>query len=155
MGSRLRDWAWVRTPPVVAAKLDGVAPGERSLCIDYLVVRDGTPLAAVTNYLRAAEAEGLRPEHFVRDFYALIEGGSGRIGSHDITLQATIADPHIAALLEVAAGEAVLWMEQIIRDVDGEAIDFAMIHSRRELRMGIDALPHLDATGLRAAPRRP
>ncbi|NMM87476.1 hypothetical protein B2J88_24475 [Rhodococcus sp. SRB_17] len=147
---RLVRWAWVAAPPSVVLRLDGVEAGDQCLCIDYVLIHEGTPTATVTNYLRAAEGTQIRREAFTTDFYTLVDSGDGEIGSHDLTLQATIADAHVAALLDITAGDAVMWFEQIIRNTDGEAINFAVAHFRREVRVDLAGIPRVDIAGPRA-----
>lgn len=149
---RLLHWAWVPAPPPVVKRLDGVGPGDSCLCIDYVLVHEGKPTGAVTNYLRGAEGARVRPEAFNSDFYTLVDSSDPVIGSHDFTLQATIADVYVAELIDVSPGDPVMWFEQIIRNTQGEAIDFAVAHFRGEVRMDMTGIPRVDIAGLRAGP---
>lgn len=147
---RLLHWAWTAAPAVVAARLDGVATGDDCLCVDYVLLGDGEPTCAITNYLRAAEASRITPASFDSDFFTLVDAGSATIASHDITFQASVADRQVAALLGLAPGDPVLWLEQTLRDRDGAAIDFAVAQFRPELRISFAGIPRLD---LASAPR--
>lgn len=143
LAPKLLFWGWVTAPVAVFETLDGVEDGDECLCIDYVQMQDGRPSGTITNYLRAAEGSRITPRDFFEDFYSLLERGGGDFASHDMTLQPTTADAHVAALLNIMPREPVMWFEQVIRNSVGEAIDFAVGHMPRHVRMQLTAVPRI------------
>ncbi|GAA1530014.1 GntR family transcriptional regulator [Nocardioides humi] len=152
---RLLEWSWLPAPSAVAQRLDGVGDGDDCLCIDYVLLRNDTPACVITNYLRRQEAASLTPADFVDDFYAMLSGTGSTIASEDIVLQPRLADPEVADLLGIAAGDPVMWMDQVIRDDRGQAIDFAIVHMHGELRVGIPGVPRMTLRGFGSVPGLP
>ena len=145
---RLLEWTWIPAPAAVAQRLDEVAEGDDCLCIDYVLHRNGAPVCVITNYLRHQEAASLTPADFLDDFYAMLLGAGSSIVSEDIVLQPRLADAEVADLLEIAVGDAVMWMDQVIRDDQGRAIDFAIVHMHGGLRVGIPGIPRMVLNGI-------
>lgn len=152
LSPRLLHWEWMKAPAPVRARLDGVVAGDDCLCVDYVLLRDGQPCAVITNYVRGSEAARLTATDFRSDFYALLADGGTDIVAHDVVLQAATADAHVAALLHVLPGEAVLWLEQTLHDERGAAIDFAVATFRRETRVGLTGVPRLGLSTLLRPP---
>ncbi|KRF21133.1 hypothetical protein ASG90_01625 [Nocardioides sp. Soil797] len=142
---RLLEWVWVPAPAAVVQRLDGVVEGDDCLCIDYVLLRNDSPVCVITNYLRRQEGRSLSPADFAEDFYSMLDRSGSSIQSQDIVLQPRLADTEVSALLDIEVGDAIMWMEQVIRDVNGVAIDFAIVHMHPELRVGIPGMPR---TGL-------
>lgn len=138
---RVLEWVWVPAPAAVVERLDGVADGDDCLCIDYVLLRNDRPVCVITNYLRRQEGATLSPADFAEDFYSMLDRSGSDIQSQDIVLQPRLADAEVSSLLGVEVGEPIMWMEQVIRDVDGRAIDFAIVHMHPELRVGIPGMP--------------
>ncbi|MBF6147256.1 GntR family transcriptional regulator [Nocardia nova] len=143
---RLLYWAWIPAPPVIAAHLAGVGPGDDCLCVEYVLLLDDRPLAVFTNYLRAPEATRVDQAAFGDDFYSLLRGGRVDVGGSDVGVQAARADDCTAALLHVLPGEPVLLVEQTIRTRDGVAVDYALGSCRAEIQLELGAIPRLDMT---------
>jgi GntR family transcriptional regulator len=147
---RLLEWTWAPATTAVANRLDEVEAGDECLCVDYLLLRNDRPACVITNYLRRAEAAALSPTQFVDDFYELLSHTGRQIRSQDLLLQPRLADPEVAALLDVEVGAPVMWMEQVIRDAAGRAIDFAVVHLHGELRVGIPDIPRMSPRNLQS-----
>lgn len=141
---RLLHWGWIKAPSLIASKLDDIEPGDNCLCIDYVLMRDGVPSAVITNYLRNPEASRLAPSDFGTDFYSMLDRSGAAMESHDVVLQARNAGEDVALLLQVPEGDAVLWLEQVIRNVNGEAIDFAVGYFRRDHRASIRGISRVE-----------
>ncbi|WP_017581947.1 GntR family transcriptional regulator [Nocardiopsis valliformis] len=132
---RVLFWGLVPARPVVARELDGVETGDPCLCVDYVLVRGDQPVGVVTNYLRAGEASLLDETAFDSDLYALLEHAGIGFDAFDVAVQASRADRSVAPLLDVEAGEPVLWLEQTLRNGEGEVFGLALCHFQRELRL--------------------
>lgn len=143
---RLLEWTWTPAPDAIAARLTDVSPGDDCLCIDYVLRRNGEPICVITNYLRRHEAAGLAPTDFLGDFFSLLSLTGTAVRTQDVVLQPRLADEEVAVLLDVASGTPLMWMEQVIRDEHGDAIDFAIVHMRGDLRVGIPEVPRMELT---------
>lgn len=135
------DWTMIAAPSIVAARLDGVRVGDPCLAIDYVMKRDGRPMAAITNYVRSPELERLREEAFTTDFYTLLAASGVVLDKASLVLEASAAEPRVAQLLQVPVGTPVLWFEQIMYDPRGEGFDFATGTFHREVRASLVGIP--------------
>ncbi len=108
--------------------------------MEYVLTVDGRPMGLITNYLRPAEAAPMRPEHFVQDFYGLLDTHGVDLHSYDIEMAAQAADARVAEMLEVDSGAPMQLFEQTIRDSTGARFDFAIGRLRREMRMRITGI---------------
>jgi len=142
--ARLLEWTWTAAPDAVAARLADVSPGDDCLCIDYVLRRNDQPICVITNYLRRHEAASLAPTDFLGDFFSLLSHTGTAVRAQDVVLQPRLADEEVALLLDVAPGAPLMWMEQVIRDEHGDAIDFAIVHIHGDLRVGIPDVPRME-----------
>jgi len=150
---RLLEWTWVPAPAAVVQRLDDVEDGDDCLCIDYVLLRNEEPVCVITNYLRRQEAAGLTPADFMDDFYAMLTRAGSSICSEDIVLQPRLADAEVSSLLGLEVGDPIMWMDQVIRDEQGKAIDFAIVHMHGELRVGIPNIPRMNLHNFGSLPR--
>lgn len=141
LSAQLLEWTWMPCPAAVATRLTAVESGDDCLCIDYVLLRNERPICLITNYLRRAEGSTLSAAQFLGDFYALLRHVGSEVRTQDVVLQPRLADAEISSLLDVTVGEPTMWMEQLIRDEEGRAIDFAIVHMRGDLRVRIPNVP--------------
>ncbi|MFX0577047.1 GntR family transcriptional regulator [Nocardia nepalensis] len=143
---RVLRWAWMPAPTAVAAHLDGVAVEDDCLCIDYVLLVDDRPMAVFTNYLRSPEASRVDQLRFETDFYSLLHAGDVAVAGFDLSVQAAAADGYTATLLDAARGEPILLWEQMIRNSDGQAVDYALGALRGDVVMKFSDIPRIDLT---------
>ncbi|WAC57248.1 GntR family transcriptional regulator [Gordonia sp. SL306] len=137
---RMLHWRLESAPAVVGDHLDAVGEHDQCLCMEYVMVLDGWPVGLITNYLRAREAAGMRPEDFRGDFYQLLDSHGVDMADYDIEFTPQCADRRTAELIEVADGDPIQLFEQTIRDSAGAAIDFAIGRMRREARFKVTGI---------------
>jgi GntR family transcriptional regulator len=130
----VHDRSEVPTPPVVARRL-GARVGDPCLRLDYVAHAAGTPQFMATNYLLFPEAAAVARTPFRTDFYALLRDARVRAVRTDFAFGAAGADEHVAALLGVAPGFALLTAEQVIYGPGGRPFDFAVIYLRPDRGM--------------------
>ncbi|MGF6883758.1 GntR family transcriptional regulator [Nocardia sp. GAS34] len=152
---RLLHWTWMPAPSAVATHLDGVAVGDDCLCIEYVLLVDDQPMAFFTNYLRSPEASKVDQQRFQTDFYSLLHSSDVAVAGFDLSVQAAAADECSAALLHIAPAEPILLWEQMIREPDGQAVDYALGALRGDVVMAFGDIPRIDLTrSLTSQPRR-
>lgn len=132
---RILHRQWVPAPGPIASRLSGTDAGDPCLAIEYVLVDRNAPVAVITNYLRAPEAECVTALPFVTDFYSFLFDAGVDIADQATTLQARPADAEVAPLLEVPEGAAVLGVEQEIRNSRGDVIDVALGVIRGDVRV--------------------
>ncbi|MDQ8044411.1 MAG: GntR family transcriptional regulator [Solirubrobacteraceae bacterium] len=116
---------------VVADRL-GIAVGEPVLCIDYVGRVDGLVVGMATNYMAFPEAQKVERVPFTSDFYTLMADAGVPLGGSEWILSAVNADAHVARLLELEPGAAVMHGEELIWDADGRVYDFAFCYMRTD-----------------------
>jgi GntR family transcriptional regulator len=123
------DRSWVPTPDIVAARLD--APhGVPCLRIEYLSTFKNEVFAIATNYLVNPEAKAI--EHFAlnNNWYDLLKRSGLSVAESEFIIGCTNADQRTAAMLAIPPGSAIFTIEQVIRDNEGRAYNFAYVASR-------------------------
>ena len=136
-GSEVLDMQVVPMPAPVAAYLDE-PHGAPCLRLEYLGYQRNRVIALCTNYLRFPEADAVRATPFRSHWYQLMADARLAVGSTDLLIEAILADDHMAELLDVEVGSAVLAAQQVIRDETGRPYDFAILRSRAD-RMALMA----------------
>jgi GntR family transcriptional regulator len=121
--------AVVPLPGIVARRL-GAESGRRCLRVEYVALAQGEPRGLATNYVTYPEAAALEDLALDESWYHLMFKGGLKIGQSELVIGCVNADDHTASLLNLPPGHAVLTMEQVIRDSDGRAFNFAFISTR-------------------------
>lgn len=116
---------------VVAERL-GIAVGEPVMCIDYVGRVDGQVVGIATNYMAYPEAQKIEHVPFTSDFYTLMTDAGVPLAGSEWILSAVNADAHVARLLELEPGAAVMHGEELIWDADGRIYDFALCYMRTD-----------------------
>lgn len=125
------DRSVVLAPVTVAERL-GAEPGTRCLRLEYIALHAEEPIAIATNYVLFPEAEKLRVTPFVHDWYRLLADAGVELADSEFIFDCELADPALAAVLDVRAGAPLILMEQLIYDSAGRPFDLAFIHTRGE-----------------------
>ncbi|MET7771824.1 GntR family transcriptional regulator [Nocardia sp. NPDC005366] len=121
----------ITAPPAVARRL-GIAPGERVVYLERLRYLADLPLSLDLTYLAPdIGTEVLGHDLEATDIFVLLEQISGQsLGSADLALEATPADPHTASTLEIPDGAPLLMLERLTRLDDGRPVDLEYIRMR-------------------------
>jgi GntR family transcriptional regulator len=138
----------VPASPVVAAALQ-CEPSEQIVLMDRLTELDGEPFTLTTHYLAARFADAILHADLSADFYRLLEQELGvQVDSARLMIEAVSADEHVAQLLKVAPGSALLLFQRLIHDVDGNPVAFGFNRMRGDRASLLSWLKRLDESGL-------
>lgn len=118
-----------RMPRAVARHLDE-EPGTECLLYEYVGYLEGQPIGVYTNYLRYPEAESIGDARLDHHWYAMLDHAGVTVGETDLLIEVVAADDDLAALLDMAPGQPLLAMQQVIRDESGRPYDFAILRHR-------------------------
>jgi GntR family transcriptional regulator len=119
----------VRMPATVAHYLEEPL-GSPCLLIEYVGMAHGSVVGVYTNYLRYPEAERVAGTPFNGHWYSLLHDAGLEIYETDLLIEAITADESLATHLQVPAGQAVLALQQVIRDASGRPYNFAILRHR-------------------------
>lgn len=129
--NEVRTLGLIRPPAVVARRLL-IPDGEQVVYLERVRRLDGNPVSLDLTYLPRDIGVPLLSEDLAhRDVFVLIEEVTGRsLGRADLSVEAVNADPHSAALLEVADRAALLMVERVSHLDDGRPVDLEWIRFR-------------------------
>lgn len=123
-----------RLPDGESQRLLGLRRGERVLCLKRLRLADGTPMALEVNHLPLGRLPGLEElarEELEGSLYELLASRWGRRPlSATQTLEAELAAPEVARLLQVRPGAPILRITRLTRDQDGIPLEFVRSYYR-------------------------
>lgn len=129
--NEVRVAATVPAPPSIARRLllDAGAP---LVFIERLRYLGDVPLSLDQTYLPADIGDAVLAHPLEdSDLFPLIEQISGqRLGDATLALEAIPADPHSAAILQLADGAALLMLERLTSFEDGRPVDLEYIRMR-------------------------
>jgi GntR family transcriptional regulator len=123
------DRSVVPAPDAVARRLE-TEPGEPCLRLEYLATSDGQPFAVATNFVLMPEGTAIGDIPLERSWYELMARAGLAVEESEFVFGCVNADKHTAALLGSQPGAAMLTLEQVIRDADGRAFNFAFVSTR-------------------------
>lgn len=118
----------VPAPPGLATLLDR-SPGEPLLCVDYVAIVGGEPIAVATDYVRMPESEAVAATPFRSDWFARLAEAGLVAETAECLFEAGVADAIDAGLLDLRPGDPVMIAEQVLRDRSGEVFNVALIRS--------------------------
>ena len=115
--------------PQVAREL-GLAAGEECGVVEMLSTLEDEPFYTSTTYVPAAflvHAEGLGPHD---EWFTIYERTGIELGTTEHAIEASVADPFTAALLDVEEGHPLLLFERVVRDLEGTPLEYAFTQVR-------------------------
>lgn len=119
--------------PVEVADSLELPRGASAVRLERLRLLDGTPLSLDTSYLPLDLGTAvLRGDLARRDVFALIEEAGSPLGSAEVTVHASNAEPEEAALLAVPPGTAIFTIERLTRLADGRPADAEWLRIRAD-----------------------
>jgi GntR family transcriptional regulator len=129
--NEVRTSTVIRPPALVARRLR-IPADEPVVYLERVRRLDGVAVSLDLTYLPHDIGAPLLGEDLAhRDVFALIEQLTGRpLGTADISVEAVNADPHSAALLDVADRSALLMVERLTHLADGRPVDLEWIRFR-------------------------
>ncbi|MEO7496503.1 MAG: GntR family transcriptional regulator [Massilia sp.] len=121
----------IAAPQKVAHRL-GLATHTAVTEIRRVRMLDGAPLSLDVSYLPLVLGERLRGADLAgRDIFLIIENDYGiPLGHADLQIAAALCDEALARQLEVDAGSAVLRIERLTHNAQGQPIDFEYLTFR-------------------------
>jgi GntR family transcriptional regulator len=134
----------IAMPRIVARRLDA-EPGSDCLILEYVGYLYGQTLGVYTNYVRFPEAQAVMSAPFDTDWYTMLAAAGLTMGETDLLIEVLPADELLASVMDLEPGRPVLSFEQVIRDENGEAYNFAVLRSRgdRISLMSSAVSPHI------------
>ena len=155
LSSELLAWNEVAVTGPALERIDHAEGEDTCLCIEYLLMQGPEPIAVITNYLRHREALRIEPSHFTSDYYSLLDLADARANESELDLGAAAADRLTSGLLRLAIGAPVLRAEQVIRNVEGDAINFAIGYFRPEFRFAVAGIARSTSSPTPPSPTPP
>jgi GntR family transcriptional regulator len=143
------------TPPYAPREALGLAAGDVAWRLTRLRAHEGRPLWMMVNYFSATIGERLRAAPFERTsiFNALRHAGHACLRAEE-TVGATLADPEVAAEIDVKVGAPLLELSRVMFDAADRPIGYQLTlvpPERRKLRLliqvGEDGLPEAGVLG--------
>ncbi len=121
----------VAPPPRIAALLT-LPPGARTARLVRRRTVAGTPIALLVNYVRCDLCPGIETKDFeTRTLFGVVEHDYGlRIEWGRRTFEARAALPEVAAMLEIASGSPVVYLEQVAYLGGGVPIEYSDVWIR-------------------------
>ena len=117
----------------VAQRLS-LAPGDSVVCFERLRLASGQPVAIVCSYV----PQKLCPPTILDDIpnhnslFELLESYGLRLARGIQTIEVRYADRRQSGLLDVAQGEAIVYVERLTFAEDGTPVDLAFVHNRAD-----------------------
>jgi GntR family transcriptional regulator len=118
---RVLESAVIPAPTIVRARLR-LAEGTKVLMIEGLVYFDGEPVCLSVSYIALDPGQPVEADVQVPDGLAFLEQRlQVSVGESTTTMGAVAADAQTAALMGLQPGVPLVWLEDLLRDVDGRA----------------------------------
>lgn len=122
--ARLLSFSYSQPPDFVAKALD-LATGGKVQIATRVRLADGVPFSHLTTYVPAAIAQSYSEDDLATTpLFKLLERSGVQIDQAHQSVSATLAGPDVAEALEVAVGSALLSLKRVVRDVDGNGVEY-------------------------------
>jgi GntR family transcriptional regulator len=115
--------------PTVARKL-GLEPGQPCGIVETVTVLDDAPLNATTAYVLTSFLPLMTRFDSRDEWFDLYARAGIRLGTTEHAIEASIADPFSASLLEVDPGHPLLVLERLVRDDEDRPLEYAFTRIR-------------------------
>ena len=122
--ARLLSFSYSRVPDFVALAM-GLDPTEHAQVATRVRSADGVPFSHLTTYVPKAIAQNYSEDDLATTpLFKLLERSGVQIQEAHQSVSATLAGPDVAEALEVAVGSALLSLKRVVRDVDGNGVEY-------------------------------
>lgn len=121
---RILDVATGVAAPRVADRL-GLQPGDSCGVVDYVAAIDDEPYYVCTAYVPEPLTAIVEQAPRVDEWYAVYERAGIHMGVSDVHIEATLADEFAASHLDIATGAPILLFERLLRDQNGNPLEYA------------------------------
>ncbi|MBS0123704.1 GntR family transcriptional regulator [Thetidibacter halocola] len=122
--ARLLSFSYGSAPEMVMRAM-GLMAEDRVQIATRVRSAEGRPFSHLTTYVPEAIARNYSENDLATSpLYKLLERSGVRIAEAQQSVSATLAGPDVAEALEVAVGSALLSLRRVVRDVDGNGVEF-------------------------------
>ena len=112
-------------PPEFVAKMMDIDVSEKVQIATRVRIADDVPFSHLTTYVPSAIAHNYSENDLATTpLFKLLERSGVQIKEAHQSVTATLAGPEVAEALEVAVGSALLSMRRVVRDIDGNGVEF-------------------------------
>ena len=134
--------ATVISAPAILRKWLALPPGSSVLLIEGLMVRDGEKMGVSVSYVGIAADASPELVGAPSDAIRFLEDTLHvHIGAAETTVGTVAADGQTAALLGIAEGTPMLWLEDFLRDEQGNPVAVTQLRYRGD-RVALSATSH-------------
>jgi len=117
---RLLEALVIPAPEMIRRRLE-MPDAEWVLILEGLLLDDGAPFGSSISYVALDDREQGEREVNGPDAIAFLEDHGVVLGASCTTVGAASSDAQTGELLGISEGSSVIWLEDILRDVDGRA----------------------------------
>lgn len=122
--ARLLSFSYDRAPDFVCTAL-GLLEAEKVQIATRVRMSDNVPFSHLTTYVPGQIARNYSENDLATTpLFKLLERSGVQIKEAHQSVSATLAGPDVAEALEVAVGSALLSLKRVVRDVDGNGVEF-------------------------------
>lgn len=122
--ARLLSFSYSQPPDYVAQAM-GLQPNEKAQIATRVRLADGVPFSHLTTYVPTEIAQNYSENDLATTpLFKLLERSGVQIEAAHQSVSATLAGPEVAEALGVAVGSALLSLKRIVRDVDGNGVEY-------------------------------
>ncbi len=122
--ARLLSFSYGKAPEVVASAM-GLASDQQVQVATRVRLTHDVPFSHLTTYVPASIAENYSESDLATTpLFKLLERSGVQIEEAHQTVSATLAGPDVAEALGVAVGSALLSLKRIVRDVEGNGVEY-------------------------------
>ena len=121
-------------PPQHVSEAMCLAPDTRVQIATRIRLTDGKPFLYLTTYVPEAIASNYSESDLATTpLYMLLERGGISITSAHQSVSATLASPTVAEALQIEVGSALLSLQRVVRDSDGQGVEYLSARYRPDL----------------------
>ena len=122
--ARLLSFSYSQPPDYVARAM-GLSPDENVQIATRVRLADGEAFSHLTTYVPTQIAQNYSENDLATTpLFKLLERSGVHIEAAHQSVSASLAGPEVAAALGIAEGSALLSLKRIVRDVDGNSVEF-------------------------------
>lgn len=112
------------TPSRAIADSLGLAEGDKVQTAVRVRLSGGEPISHLTTHVPEAIARSYdEADMATQPLFRLLERSGVQVEGADQTVTASLAAPDVADALDVSVGSPLLWLQRIVRDVDGRGVE--------------------------------
>jgi GntR family transcriptional regulator len=129
-GTRVRTTARLlsfsyRQPPDYVSQALGLGATENAQIAIRVRLANAVPFSYLTTYVPTQIAQNYSENDLATmPLFKLLERSGVQIGAAHQSVSASLAGPEVAEALNVAEGSALLSLKRVVRDVDGNGVEF-------------------------------